>query len=180
MSDFLDFDPEGDEVVDREVVEHEPPSTDRSQARRVALQALYEIDSTGHGVGAVLTNLLEHTSENRRAKGYMTNLVKGVNKHEDKLDAVLQQYAPEWPIGQVAVIDRNILRIALFEMGMEKRTPVGVAIDEAIELAKLFGAENTPRFINGVLGSIADNLEDVRKFLATETPPEQEAENTGE
>lgn len=171
MSDFIDFDPEGDEVVDREVIEHDPPSTDRSYARRVALQALYEIDSAGHGVGDVLTNLLEHTDDNRRAKSYMMNLVKGVDANEVKLDTILQKYAPEWPIGQVAVIDRNILRIALFEMAVEDRTPVGVAIDEAIELAKLYGAENTPRFINGVLGSIADNLDDVRKFLAPSKLP---------
>jgi N utilization substance protein B len=170
MSDFIDFDPEGDEVVNRETIEHEPPSTERSMARRVALQALYEVDSAGHDVGEVLTNLLNHSAENRKVKGYLTRLATGIDRNKVQLDAVLQKYAPEWPIGQVAVIDRNILRIALYEMAVDIRTPVGVAIDEAIELAKLFGADNTPRFINGVLGSIADNLEEVRQSLTTETP----------
>ena len=184
MSDFIDFDPDGDEVLNREVIEHDPPSTERSQARRVALQALYEVDSAGHGVGEVLTNLLNHSAENRKVKGYLTRLATGVNNNETRLDEILQKYAPEWPIGQVAVVDRNILRIALYEMAVDTRTPIGVAIDEAIELAKLFGADNTPRFINGVLGSIADNLEEVRQFLTAEIQPppevEEDTENTDE
>ena len=179
MSDFIDFDPDGDEVVSREVIEHDPPTTERSLARRVALQALYEVDSAGHSYGEVLNNLLNHSAENRKVKGYLTRLVRGVNTNQTKLDTILQKYAPEWPIHQVAVIDRNILRIALYEMAMDNRTPVGVAIDEAIELAKLFGAEKTPSFVNGVLGSIADNLEDVQKFLNAGTPaiPEETADD---
>lgn len=170
MSDFIDFDPDGDEIINREVVEHEAPSTDRSHARRVALQALYEIDSAGHELGEVIGNLLAVSEDNRKVKGYITRLVKGVNGHQVGLDRVLHQYAPEWPIEQLAVVDRNILRIALYEMAVGTRTPVGVAIDEAIELAKLFGADNTPRFINGVLGSIADNLDTIRTALNTNAP----------
>ncbi|MDQ7027334.1 MAG: transcription antitermination factor NusB [Anaerolineae bacterium] len=180
MSDFIDFDPEGDEVVNREVIEHNPPSTDRSHARRVTLQALYEVDSVGHAIGRVLNNLLTHSVENSRVKGYVTRLAKGVDSKQNDLDTVLQKYAPEWPISQVAVIDRNILRIALYEMAVTTQIPIGVAIDEAMELAKLYGAENTLRFINGVLGSIADNLEEVRLFLASETAPTVENENTDE
>src|SRR5687767_7825988 len=116
MSDFIDFDPEGDEVVNREVVEHEPPTTERSLARRVALQALYEVDSAGHSFGDVLTNLLNHSAENRKVKGYLTRLVREVSNNRVKIDIILQKYAPDWPIHQVAVIDRNILRIALYEM----------------------------------------------------------------
>lgn len=165
MSDFFDFDPDGDEVVNREIIEHEAPTTDRSLARRVALQALYEIDSANHPIGEVLTHNIDYSPSRRSVRGYTTHLVRGIVDHRQKLDSVLQQYAPDWPIDQVAVIDRNILRIALFELGVETRTPIGVAIDEAIELAKLFGAENTPRFINGVLGTVADNLDEVRKYL---------------
>lgn len=174
MSDFFDFDPDGDDVVNREVIEHEAPSTDRSHARRVALQALYEIDTANHNIDEVLSNNIDYSPSRRSVRGYITQLVKGVITHRTKLDTVLQEYAPDWPIGQVAVIDRNILRIALFELGIETRTPVGVAIDEAIELAKLFGAENTPRFINGVLGTIADNLDAVRQYLVVEDPSTQE------
>jgi len=174
MSDFFDFDPEGDEVVNREVIEHDEPSTDRSSARRVALQALYEIDSAKHKMGEVLANNLEHSPDGRTVRNYIGHLVQGVMENRPKLDAVLQKYAPDWPIDQVAVIDRNILRIALFELGVETRTPVSVAIDEAVELAKLFGAENTPRFVNGVLGTVADNLDAVRSYLGSSSSSARE------
>ncbi|GAB5490655.1 MAG: hypothetical protein Phog2KO_08700 [Phototrophicaceae bacterium] len=169
MSDFFDFDPESDEVINREIIEHEDPATDRSLARRVTLQCLYEIDTANHKIGEVLISNIEYSPSRRSVRGYITNLVKGIVTNRPKLDAVLQKYAPDWPIDQVAVIDRNILRIALYELGVETRTPVGVAIDEAIELAKLFGAENTPRFINGVLGSVADNLPAVRSYLGADS-----------
>jgi len=171
MSDFLDFDPDGEDVVNREVIPHEDAATERSVARRLALQALYEIDSAGHEVSAVLHNLLSDETLERKVRSYTTHIVQGVDGHRSNLDTVLQQYATEWPINQVAVVDRNILRIALFEMGIESRTPIGVAIDEAIELAKLFGADNAPRFINGVLGTIADKLGAIRQFLAVNNPP---------
>lgn len=165
MSDFFDFDPDSDDVVDREVIPHDLPATDRSIARRITLQSLYEIDSAGHKVGDVIAHNLEVSPDQRTIRNYIIHLVQGIVARQDELDDVLQRYAPDFPINQVAVIDRNILRIALFEMGVETRTPVSVAIDEAVELAKSYGAENTPRFINGVLGAIADNLDTVRADL---------------
>lgn len=176
--EFIDFDPENDEIIAHEVVEHEKASTDRSLARRVSLQSLYEIDSSHHPVERVLAMHLANDPEMRRVRLYVSHLVRGIATIRRELDRVLQQYAPEWPFDQVAIVDRNILRIALFEMCIDDRTPVGVAIDEAVELAKLFGAEGTPRFVNGVLGAIAANLETVRATLApfiqkvqAETPP---------
>ncbi len=179
MTDFPDFDPDGEEVVNREVISHEQPSTDRSVARRLALQALYEIDSAQRQPGVVLSHFLERwEDEPRKILNYFVLLVSGISKRRNRLDALLQRYAPEWPIAQVAIVDRNILRIALYEMAVETRTPVGVAIDEAIELAKLFGAENTARFVNGVLGTVADNLSEVRSVLGTndETTPDESVE----
>lgn len=170
MTDFPNFDPDGDDVVNRELIEHGAPATDRSLARRVALQVLYEVDATDHPLGDVLNHHVNLNDNRYRVKGYITRLVKGVLKHLTALDEVLQKYAPDWPIEQVSVVDRNILRIALYELAVDTRTPIGVAIDEAIELAKLFGAENTSRFINGVLGAIADNLEEIRVIF---TPSEQ-------
>lgn len=178
MSDFLQFDPDSEdvEVINREVIEHDDAITDRSLARRVALQCLYEIDSVGHPLGTVLDNNINYSPERRRVKGYIVYIVKGVMAYLTAIDSVLQKYAAEWPIDQVAVVDRNILRIALFELAIDKKhpVPVGVAIDEAIELAKLFGAENTPRFINGVLGTIADNLPAVGNYLMSQAPAEAE------
>jgi N utilization substance protein B len=173
MSDFPLFDPDGEdvEVLSREVIEHDEAITDRSLARRVSLQCLYEIDSVGHPIGTVLDNNINYSPERRRVKSHIEQIVRGVISYRSALDSVLQKYASEWPIDQVAVVDRNILRIALFELGIELKNviPVGVAIDEAIELAKLFGAENTPRFINGVLGTVADNITAVRAYLKGNT-----------
>lgn len=86
----------------------------------------------------------------------MQVLVTGVLKNRDNLDGVIARHAPEWPLDQIAIIDRNILRIAIHELSQEKKLPVKVVINEAVEIAKLFGAEGSPRFINGVLGSITD------------------------
>jgi N utilization substance protein B len=82
-----------------------------------------------------------------------------------QLDELIAQHAPEWPMDQVAVIDRNILRIALWEFAVEDCTPVKVAINEAIELAKLYGADSTPRFVNGVLGSLANRQQEIRNLF---------------
>jgi transcription antitermination factor NusB len=93
-------------------------------------------------------------------------LANGVVKYSVSLDRVLQRFAPEWPIDQVAIIDRNILRLALYEIAIDAQTPLSVAIDEAVNLARLFGAEGAPRFINGVLGTVAANLSVVMDALA--------------
>jgi N utilization substance protein B len=80
--------------------------------------------------------------------------VQGVLAHQAELDALIQDNAPEWPLDQVAAIDRNILRMAVFEFVIDGNTPVKVAINEAVELAKLFGSDSSGRFVNGVLGAI--------------------------
>ena len=215
------------------------PTTDyRHQARRLALQALYEIDCTDHQVSTVLNErlssdilfeemrtltreLLEKVSDQPKQRDgawldaliqssvakwppgriallkqsiltallvkdvfdvrespdaliqrYMALwppeqsavlrqnvltalLVSSVLEHREQLDALIRRYAPEWPLDQIAILDRNILRIAIFELLVDDTVPVKVAINEAVELAKTFGAESTPRFINGVLGTLA-------------------------
>ena len=164
MTDFPDFDLESEDL-EKEVIEHNPATTERSSARRVALQALYEIDSADHNIGAVIDALLEENPVNRKVSNYLRRLVTGVRQHCLQLDTIIQQYAPEWPLEQVAIVDRNILRLAIYEMTAQARMPVGVAIDEAVELAKLFGSESTPRFVNGVLGALAENIDSVRQLF---------------
>ena len=84
-------------------------------------------------------------------------LVSGVVKYRSELDQLIHKYAPEWPVNQLAVVDRNVLRLALFELGCQQaNTPPKVVINEAVELAKAFGSDSSPRFINGVLGSALD------------------------
>jgi N utilization substance protein B len=140
-----------------EVIQHEAPANDRSLARRIALQILYEVDSAGHNVGNVTAIHLNARQVGRKPSRYVRNLVNGVMQHRPVLDRVIRQFAPEWPVEQMAIVDRNILRMAIYEFGVDGGTPVGAAIDEAVTLARLFGAESTPSFVNGVLGALASD-----------------------
>ena len=80
----------------------------------------------------------------------------------------IARYAPEWPLDQMAVVDRNVLRIAMYEFLVTDETPVKVAINEAVELAKVYGSDSAPRFINGVLGTLADQLEELKREVQRE------------
>ena len=127
----------------------------RRRARILALQALYEIDSTQHPVGTVLDQRLTEDPLPEEGEAFARELLAGVLQHQVALDELIQRYAPEWPVEQMAVIDRNVLRIAIYEFFISKLTPTKVAINEAVELAKLFGSDSAPRFVNGVLGALA-------------------------
>lgn len=128
------------------------------RARMVALQALYEIDVAGHPPGEVLSARFQAEPLPAEARTFAQELVTGVLAHREEIDRLIQRYAPAWPVAQMAVIDRNILRMAIFEFVIARRTSPAVAINEAVELGKLFGSDSTPRFVNGVLGSIAEGL----------------------
>ncbi|MBK8021395.1 MAG: transcription antitermination factor NusB [Chloroflexi bacterium] len=130
-------------------------ASDSSIARQIALQTLYEFDIAGHDPLQVLARHLRLQEPPPRAAKMARTLVVGVHAHRTQLDHAVEQRASEFPVDLLAVIDRNILRIALFEFAVWTVTPVAVAIDEAVELAKDFGADGTPSFINGVLRSIA-------------------------
>jgi transcription antitermination protein NusB len=128
----------------------------RRKARSVALQVLYEIDSAEHRPDNVLNTRLEDDPiGEENAEEFLRDMVFGVLKHRDKLDALIHDHAPEWPVDQMAIVDRNILRMAIYELAVRRDIPLKVAINEAVELAKLFGSDSTPRFINGVLGTLA-------------------------
>lgn len=127
----------------------------RRRARILTLQALYEIDTTRHPAGVVLDQRLAEEPLPGEGEAFARELLAGVLQHEAELDEMIQRYAPEWPVDQMAVIDRNVLRIAIYEFYVSKLTPTKVAINEAVELAKLFGSDSAPRFINGVLGAVA-------------------------
>ena len=127
----------------------------RRKARVIALQSLYEIDATGHDVEAVLAHILADSGLSEENAVFARELVRGVIENKEKIDQNIQNFAPAWPIGQISVVDRNILRLAILEILLDKRVPVKVAINEAVELAKTFGSENSSRFVNGVLGSVS-------------------------
>ena len=126
----------------------------RRRARIVALQALFEIDCVHHHVGVVLQRRIDDLDLPARGQEFARALVQGVLAHQETLDEMIITYAPEWPIEQVAIIDRNILRIAVFEFLIDGETPPKVAINEAVELAKIFGSDSSQRFVNGVLGTL--------------------------
>jgi N utilization substance protein B len=126
----------------------------RRRARVAALQALFEIDAVHHSVDEVLQRRLEDLKLPAEACQFARFVVHGVLEHCKQLDEMIIVHAPEWPIDQMAIIDRNILRMALFEFVIDQGTPPKVAINEAVELAKAFGSDSSQRFVNGVLGTL--------------------------
>lgn len=120
----------------------------------VALQTLYEYDASQHDTQEVLARNVEDTQLPVRAREFAAELVAGVLAHEGEIDATIQAAAPEWPLPQMARIDKNILRLAIFEILYNNAVPAKVAINEAVELAKLFGSDTSSRFVNGVLGTV--------------------------
>ena len=137
----------------------------RTKARGIALQVLYEYDQTGHPIGEIFLHRFQENLIEPKLKDFVRVIVQGVVPLIGKLDKVISKYAPDWPLDQVASIDRNIIRIALWEFGVGKCTPVKVAINEAVELAKIYGSDSTPRFINGVLGSLVTNFDNYESSL---------------
>ena len=128
---------------------------ERRKARIVALQALYELDAVGHDVNSALPSLLEHAALSAENADFVRHLVNGVIQNRERIDQHIKSFAPAWPMEQIPIIDRNILRLAIFEVLLDNNVPVKVAINEAVELAKAFGSDSSPKFINGVLGSIS-------------------------
>ncbi len=126
---------------------------ERRRARSQALQALYEIDSVGHSEEEVLARYGEDLSS--EARQFMSQMVHGTLESTEEVDSMLEESAPAWPISELAVIDRNILRLSVWELLIWGETPVKVAINEAVELAKKYGSDSAPRFVNGVLGTLA-------------------------
>ena len=139
----------------------DPPTTakagfpaSRRKGRVLALQVLYEVDLTGHLWREALRIWAEGSRLSQRAVTLAMQYVGGVLERRQELDELLGRFAPAWPVSQLAVVDRNILRLALYEMRFAATAPPKVVINEAVELAKAYGGDASPRFINGVLGSV--------------------------
>lgn len=128
---------------------------ERRKARALALQALYEVDSVGHETEAVVSRLLARGGLSEENAAFTRELVGGVIQNREEIDYNIQSFAPAWPIEQIPVVDKNILRLAIFEILLDNKVPVKVVINEAVELAKMFGSDNSYKFVNGVLGSVS-------------------------
>lgn len=154
-------------------------SASRRQARIIALQTLYEVDTTTHPVGDVLLrNLDDPFSESNiieevelGVRDFSSSLVEGVLGNSEELDEIIARSAPNWPMDQMSRIDKNILKLAIFEILFDNRVPLKAAINEAVELAKRFGSDSSSRFINGVLGSVATDRQAKGRKTVSATPP---------
>ncbi|MDA1188188.1 MAG: transcription antitermination factor NusB [Chloroflexi bacterium] len=129
----------------------------RHKARVLALQALYELDSTDHEVRTVLAGESPQLPPSAKSRAFARKIVQGLVEKRESIDEIIARHAPNWPVDQLPTIDRNILRIAIYELLTVSDTPPKVAINEAVELAKVFGSENSAKFINGVLGAVVES-----------------------
>lgn len=127
--------------------------TGRHPARRLALQTLFEIDFHRQDARATWERGVRRAGLAQSSADFSWSLVEGVLRYRSQLDREIARLAPEWPVEQLPPIDRNVLRIALFELREHTETPPAAVIDEAVELAKVFGGEASPKFVNGVLAS---------------------------
>ena len=128
------------------------------RARAAALQVLYEAEGARHEPKRVLRDRLRRGRTPGRVARYARKLVRGIVEHQEEIDNIIATHAPEWPITQMAMVDRNLLRVAIYEMTVEDETPPKAAINEAVELAKIYGSNSSPRFVNGVLGSVMNAI----------------------
>lgn len=131
---------------------------DRRKARAAALQVLYEIDGARHEPERVLRDRLQQEDTPAPVARYTQRLVEGIVEQKEEIDNIIATHAPAWPIAQMAMVDRNLLRVAIYEMTGEDEAPPKTAINEAVELAKIYGSDSSPRFVNGVLGSVMDAI----------------------
>ncbi len=141
----------------------------RRKARIAALQALYETSCTKHEAEGTISRLIEEMGLEEDAPDFARKLVAGVTDNKARIDGLIKEFAPAWPIEQLSLIDLNILRLAIFEFFIDDKLSASIAINEAVELAKSFGSESSPKFINGVLGAISKNRPD-----STPLPPKEE------
>lgn len=149
---------------------------ERRLARELAFQALFEIDMVDHPVGVVLDERLREAAQlSARGREYSRSLVLGVLQYRDILDAHIQSQASEWPLDQIASVDRNLLRMALYEF-TAGGVPLKVAINEAVEIAKRFGSDSASRFVNGVLGALVPKQEAILSQMEHQTSQQAEAE----
>lgn len=136
----------------------------RHIARSIVLQSLYERDfrrDKNPDIKKILDKNIEEFGSGINEKDFIDNLTEGVLKHQENIDKIIEKSAPEWPLEQITIVDRNVLRIGIYELlfGNKEEVPPKVAINEAIELAKSYGGESSGRFINGVLGTIYREIE---------------------
>ena len=152
--------------------------SNRHLARTIAVQSLYQWDFNGQKEDikeVYRQNKLEFAPEFDDG-GFIEHLACGVTNHIEEIDALITKFAPEWPLDQITIVDRNVLRIGTFELRYDDNIPAKVAINEAIELAKTFGGESSGKFVNGVLGAVYKEMgeKEIDKKMAEESAAKEE------
>ena len=132
----------------------------RRRGRTAAFQALYEADTSRHTSPEALERIVAREQLSPETAGFAQDLIQGVLAQQDEIDKMIARTATAWPVEQLSAVDRNILRLAIREMLGDNGSPVAVAINEAVELAKRFGSDTSAKFVNGVLGSIQRERDD--------------------
>lgn len=137
----------------------------RHRVRIAAMQLLFEVDATDHAIDVTLERYLQDEELPADGKRFLHRLVYGVWEHFPYLDRIIEEAAPNWPVSQMPGVDKAILRIALYEILIDdtEQTPIKAVINEAVELAKHFGSDNSSRFVNGVLGTVVSRYVDGRR-----------------
>ena len=135
------------------------PISHRHIARIVTLQTLFELEFAANSPESILERTIEIKALSGEAAAFAGELVNGVLTNKQILDDAIRRFAPAFPVDQLSSMDRNILRLALYEILISKTAPPKVAVNEAVELAKEFGADTSPKFVNGVLGSVISDTE---------------------
>jgi N utilization substance protein B len=138
----------------------------KHQARVIALQVLFEVDVTDHPVSDVLPRALEEQEATAQIAEHATRLIEGVLQESGTLDARIAIAAPAFPVDQMPAVDRNVLRVATYELLLETAVPPKVAINEAVEIAKRYGGPNASKFVNGALRTILQQIEQDRAVVA--------------
>lgn len=155
-----------EDISDREKYERETlapePLDDRTQARGVALQILYEKDLSDHPLNLIVKDRLSQVDLSQELAEFAVRIVAGTYPNIEIIDRYLLKFAPEWPIDKIAVIDRNIIRMTVWEFAIAQITPIKVAINESVELAKYFGSDSSGRFVHGVLGKLSEHIDEIR------------------
>ena len=137
----------------------------RHLSRTIAMQSLYEWDfnSRQKSLRKITEHNLEQFGPGMEDPAFIFDLIKGVETNLSQIDTIIKETAPEWPLEQITVVDRNILRLGIWELMFAHEVPPKVAINEAVELGKAFGGESSGKFINGVLGTLYKNLPEEQK-----------------
>lgn len=137
--------------------------SNRHLARTIAMQALFMWDFNGRQADSInqsIDNVFDNFAPQFNDHGFVKDAIKGTMKNINEIDAYIIKYATEWPLDQITIVDRNILRIGVYELIFNEDIPAKVAINEAIEIAKTFGSESSGKFVNGVLGAIYKDMKD--------------------